>query len=260
MQRTWQWLLIGAVALASVACSKKQEVSPAPVPGETAKAGAKLAYEHQLSITLASDAIGPRMAEVRQACESSQFGACNVLRIDQSTRYGTLVLRVVPAGVEPLTHMASRDGTIASRQTQAEDLADAVDQTAREHQELEAYAQQMEQLAQRKDLSTTDMIALAHERAQIQVKREALDNLAAQQQRRLDTNKLTLVFSDTEHASRWGLTWIGWLDRLYEGVSDTLMMVAYGLPVLLLVFPLALLWRWGWRKATRRSRERSIGS
>lgn len=259
MRREMQWLLVAVMALAAAACSRKQEVAPSPVIGETARSGAKLAYEHRLNIGMAQDAIGPRMAEVRQACESAQFGACNVLAIEQGSSGGTLDLRVVPAGVEPLTRMASRDGHVAQRQTRAEDLADAVDDTARQRQELDAYAQQMDQLAQRKDLSATDVIALAHERAQIQVKRTQLDNLAAQQQRRLDTNRLTLIFSDTERGGGWGMAWNDWVDRLHEGVSDTLYVVAYGLPFLLLAFPLALLWRWIWRKATRRSRERKVG-
>jgi hypothetical protein len=32
-------------------------------------------------------------------------------------------------------------------------------------------------------------------------------------------------------------------------------LLGYGVPFLVLAFPLALFWRWGWRKATRKKVE-----
>ncbi len=226
------------------------------VPGETAKAGARLAYEHHLRIELQEEQIGPRMATVREACESARFGACNVLRIEQSEHSGTLKVRVAPSGVEPLSGMASQNGKLAWRQTQAEDLADAVNDNEKKRKQLEAYSTQVEQLSQRKDLSTSDLIALSHERAQIQVESENLQNVAAQQQRRLDTNLLQLDFTDDSRGRHLGVSLSDWTGQLYEGVRDALTALAYGVPFLLLAFPLALGWRWFWRRVTRKSRER----
>lgn len=249
-------VLLAALVVVAAGCSKKQEVAPLPVPGETASGGAKLAYEHHLRITLPEAEIPARMAAVRKACESAQFGACNVLRIEQGENSAMLTLRVVPSGVEPLTGMASKDGTVAWRQTRAEDLADAVNDNEQKLQQLEAYSAQMEQLAQRKDLATSDLIALGHERAQIQVQRESLQNTAAQQQRRLDTNLLQLDFADKSGGHRLGVSLGEWTDQLYDGIRDALSMLAYGIPFLLLAFPLALGWRWIWRRVTRKSRLR----
>jgi hypothetical protein len=262
MRMAKRWMLAAALLLAVAGCSRKQEVAPLPVVGETGKAGAKLAYEHHLRIALPQQQIAPRMAAVREACTSARFGACNVLSFDEGDEGDSLTLRVVPAGVEPLSSMASQNGKLASRRTQAEDLADAVDDNAQKLKQLEAYSAQVEQLAQRKDLSTADLIALAHERAQVQVDRENLQNVAAQQQRRIDTNVLTLEFTDASRGHPLGLSLSACIDQLYDGTSDALSMFAYGvpfLPLLLLAFPLALLWRWLWRKATRKSRERGAG-
>lgn len=251
-----RWVLVAALLLMAAGCSKKQEVGPLPVAGETSKAGAKLAYEHHLRIVLPEGQIASRMTAVREACESARFGACNVLRIDQSDHSGSLTVRVVPSGVEPLSGMASQNGKLAWRQTQAEDLADAVNDNEQKLQQLEAYSTQIEQLSQRKDLSTTDLIALSHERAQIQVERENFQNVAAQQQRRIDTNLLEMDFTDNDGGHHLGVSLSEWTDQLYDGIRDALSMLAYGVPFLLLVFPLALGWRWFWRRVTRKSRER----
>jgi hypothetical protein len=254
------WMLLAVLLLAVAGCSRKQEVTPQPVVGETGKAGAKLAYEHHLRIELKQAQIAPRMAAVREACESARFGACNLLSFDQTDDSGTLRLRVVPAGVEPLSGMASQNGKLASRQTQAEDLADAVDDNAQKLKQLEAYSVQIDQLAQRKDLSASDLISLSHERAQIQVQREDLQNVAAQQQRRLDTNVLQLEFTDASQGHRFSVSLSGCIDQLYDGINDALSMVAYGVPFLLLALPatflLAVVWRWLWRKVTRKSLQR----
>lgn len=249
-----RWMLLATLVLVACGCSKKQEAAPSPVAGETAKAGAKLAYEHHLRIQLQGKEIAPRIASVREACESARFGACNVLRIEQSEHDGTLIVRIVPSGVEPLSGIASQNGKLAWRETRAEDLADAVHDNAQKLKQLESYSTQIEQLAQHKDLATSDLIALSHERAQIQVERENLQNIAAQQQRRLDTNLLRLDFSDGVQGHRLGLSLNDWTDELHEGIDDALSMLAYGIPFLLLAFPLALGWRWFWRRVTRKSR------
>lgn len=259
MLRARHCMLLVTLALAATGCSKKQEVAPLPIAGETAKSGAKLAYQHHLSIALQNDQIAPRMATVREACESARFGACNLLSLNQSEHSGSLTLRVVPSGVEPLSRLASQNGKLAWRETKAEDLSDAVNDNAQKQKQLEAYAAQIEQLSQRKDLSTSDLIALGHERAQIQVERENLQGVAAQQQRRIDTNLLQLDFTDGANDRHRGFTLDNWTDQLLDGLSDAISMLAYGIPFLLLAFPLALGWRWFWRRVTRKSRGRDAG-
>ncbi|GLQ98138.1 DUF4349 domain-containing protein [Dyella mobilis] len=252
------WLVI--LILATAGCANKHAVAaPASfISGETGKAGAKLAYEHHLRIELPDAQIAPRVAAVREACESARFGACNVLSIEQSEHSGALTLRVVPAGVEPLATMAGQNGKLAWRQTHAEDLADAVQDNDQKLKQLDAYSAQMEQLSQRKDLSPSDLIALGHERAQIQVERENLQNVSAQQQRRIDTNLLELDFVEEGGGHHLGISLDSSIDQLYEGIRDALQMLAYGIPFLLLAFPLALGWRWVWRRITRKSRERDM--
>ena len=250
-------MLVATMVMLVAGCSNKQEMGPQGVDGEKAKAGAKLAYEHHLRIELPEGQMTQRMAAVRQACDSARFGACDVLRFEQSEHDGTLTVRVVPSGVEPLTGMASQNGKLAWRQTRAEDLADAVNDTEQKRKLLETYSTQVEQLAQRKDISTSDLIALGHERAKIQVEREELQNAAAQQQRRIDTNLLQMDFTDQTRSQRFGLSLGDWTDQLYEGVRAALSMLAYAIPFLPLLFVLALAWRWVWRKVTRKSRERS---
>src|SRR6185437_2476522 len=113
----WMVLLLLGVLQVLAGCSKKQEVSPAPISGEKSKAGAMLAYEHVLRIRLPGAEVAGRLASARQACEMARFGACNVLRIEQGERDAELAVRIVPEGVEPMAKLASQGGTVGFRQT-----------------------------------------------------------------------------------------------------------------------------------------------
>ena len=118
------------------ACSKKRAVSaPNDVQGQVANAGNSLACEHTLRIRIriAADAMYARLTEACLACEDARFGACSVLRIEEdagSYPSASLMLRIVPAGVEPLVNLAARDASVGSRETRADDLAQAVADSA----------------------------------------------------------------------------------------------------------------------------------
>ncbi len=89
--------------------------------------------------------------------------------------------------------------------------------------------------------------------------RDDLLGVAAGQQRRLDTNRLSIDFIDPGRHTGRSFSIGHWSDRFREGVDDALSVLAYGIPFLLLAFPLTLGWRWLWRRVTRRSGGRQGG-
>lgn len=217
-----------------------------------------LAYEHVLRINLPRADITKRLDEARAACDTARFGACNVLRIEQHSSSATLQVRIAPEGVEPLTALAAKGGSVGMRHTNAEDLADAVGDNRRQSDLLQQHAARLAELAARKDITVADLITLSREQAEVETRRQALEREAATQQRRLDTNRLELRFEDVAVASRGpfrgGLSAL--LDELAEGTADALRMLGYGLPFLILGFPLALAWRALWRRFSGRRKAR----
>ncbi|MGC5704056.1 DUF4349 domain-containing protein [Pseudomonas sp. NFXW11] len=243
-------------ALALSACSPSDHKgSGAALEGAQGQAGAQLAYEHELTLSLPNAEIGPRLAQTREACEKAQFGACNVLRLEQGKYRAQVVLRIVPQGVEPLVQQASAGAELGERITSAEDLADAVADVQRQQQRLKAQQQRLDELATRKDISVSDLIALSKEQAGIENDLQALAQVAAGQQRRLDTNRLTLNFIPSDgiqRESKLKRAFSNLLDNLADGTGEALEKGSYVLPFLILAFPLALLWVWLWRKFVRR--------
>src|SRR5262249_24495496 len=155
-----------ALAVAAAGCSgSKTSREPNPVPsGESAKAGAFLAYEHMVAIRYAEDVVAVREDSLRKACNTEQFGACSLISIgltSGSYAEGRVVRRVAPDAVEPLVKLAVDGGAITRRDTHAEDLADAVTQAQQSRELMQRQREKFEQLQQRRDAPVADQLALA---------------------------------------------------------------------------------------------------
>ncbi|WP_263138769.1 DUF4349 domain-containing protein [Pseudomonas sp. RIT-PI-AD] len=250
------------VALALAGCSEGDRQAPAsgaaPLQGERGAPEAFLAYEHRVAIRLPEALIEPRLAATRDACVTNRFGPCALLSVEQHGgryRAGSLSLRVVPEGVEGLVGLAAGEGVLESRSTRAQDLAQAVEDNQRQRERLERQRETLLGYQARRDLSVSDMLALARELADVETQLAGLEQTAAEQRRRLSTNLLTLDFSADAAADgrvqRIARAADGLLDNLADGAAQALGLLGYGIPFALLLFPLALLVRALWRRATR---------
>ncbi|HRQ65607.1 MAG TPA: DUF4349 domain-containing protein [Xanthomonadaceae bacterium] len=251
------WLL-PAIILAVVGCSDKRTMEPGiAVHGESAKPNAFLAYEHTVLIAYADDIVAARMAIVRDACVEERFGACSVLLFNVTAgerAHGALSVRAAPEAVEPLVALAGEGGRIGSRETRAEDLARAVADTSEQRQRLELNHGRLLEFQARSDLSVGDMLTIARELASVEAQLQQLARTAAEQQRRIESNLLTMRFSVDSRTSRIGRigdAFDGVLDSAADGVAEAVEWLAFGLPLLLVAFPVALLWRLLWWRFTR---------
>lgn len=256
-------LFVTTLALISSGCSGKKAPteSSAQMKGEVGKVGSLLAYEHTIDISTTEDLIESRVASIRTACVEAKFGACSLLESEvvsgKHSSNGRVVVRIAPEAVEPLTAMASEGGEIGSRSTRAEDLAVVVADTAREKEQLELLREKLAEFQVRKDLSVTDMLSLARELASIEAQLAQLVKTQSAQQRRLETNLLTISLSARRDTSSWFMvseSLSGSLDSLAEGTAEAISTIAFSLPFLFLAFPLALLWRYFWRRITAKGR------
>ena len=244
-------------------CAKQQRelaggaAAPAAPPSGQ---GNLLAYEHEVRIDLAADQIGPRITAVRTACQSAQYGDCALLAVSQEggrAPSGSIRVRVAPDGVDPLVQLAGQQGDVAARTTHAEDLAQQIADTGLAQARLQNEHARLLQLQQRHDLAVTDLLALSKRLAEIEAEAQQTQQQAAQQQRRVRTQLLTIEFRGTsgeqgrgeiaEAAAEFGQVFA-------SSVAFVIRAVAALVPVVVVLAIVGWLLRLAWRWRARRRR------
>ena len=235
------------------------EEAPAGLVGQAKAPGSFLAYSHQATVRMDGAGIAARVSAVRTACMEGRHGTCTVLGEEQSSGQwpgGQLQMRAEPKAIEPLVAMAAEGGELARRSTEAEDLADAVRDNGLRQQRLRTQHARLSEFLARKDIKAEDLIALSNQLAQIETELQASEQEAAQQQRRIRTNLLTLRFESsqvTAETSELGQALRDSLSVLDTSVAVLVTLVVATLPFLLLGLALA----WVIRALLRRRRRPS---
>ncbi len=248
---SWQRSAAGAgmlLVLALAGCSNREHAAAsAGTAGAVASPeGASLAYEHDVEIQLEASQIGERVKRVADACQASRFGDCAVLQVgQQGGEYpsGSIRVRIAPKGVEPLIGLAGEGGDVASRNTQAEDLAQQVADTAltkarlqKEHERLLAYQED-------KTIKIADLLVVTQRLSEIEAGLEQANKDAANQRRRIDTQLLTMRFQAP--AGQRSRSEIGEALRDFGATLTT--SVAFVIRAVAALLPVALVaWLAGW--------------
>ncbi|WP_132999271.1 DUF4349 domain-containing protein [Luteimonas arsenica] len=241
------------------ACSEKVATldmpAGAPPSREAAQAAADggiasyLAYEHTVGISLAAADMAARVGALQAACNDGRFGECAVLNVWQQGGDhpgGSIGVRIVPAGVEPMIALASGGAEIGSRSTRAEDLAVAVRDNTLAQERLRKELERLNGFQARRDLAVADMIALSERLAATEAQLEAAEREAAQHRRRIDTQLLTFNFSATRSQEAQGEVSRALRDFggiLASGTAWTIRAAAFLLPVLAVFAVLVLVIR-----------------
>jgi len=160
--------------------------------------GAMLAYEHDLNIKLEAAQIAPRVKKIADACQSARFGDCAVLQVQQQGGEhpsGLIRFRVAPKGVEPLIMLAGEGGEVASRNTQAEDLAQQVADTALTRARLENEHARLLAYQADRNIKMADLLEITRRLSEIEAGVEQANKDAANQRRRIDTQLVTVHFN-----------------------------------------------------------------
>lgn len=260
--------LLVLAMLAGVGCAK-QERTPGGAPPAMAAIkqgkGQFLAYTHEVRVELDGERIGPRLQGLAEACQKAQFGECTLLEMSEgdykphpdSLRHEARIrVRLAPDGVGPFIALAGRDGHVANRSTDAEDLAEQVADTQRTQDRLQREYEKLSVMQQRADVKVADLLTISQRMSEIESGLEAANREAAQQRRRIDTQLVTVQLEPP--SGETGRSEIGAAVRDFGGVFTTSVafviravaaLVPVGVVLWLLSWVGLMLWRRRRRKA-----------
>jgi hypothetical protein len=175
----------------------RSDAGAAEVQGMANHNGSQLAYAHDVRVRMPGEGIANAIAKVRDACNAQSFGPCDVLGEQMSAGdipNGELQMRAAPAAVAGLVKAAAEGGTIAQRSTQAEDLAAAVRDNGLRRKRLELQHEKLTEILAKGHGDMDQLVALTERLAELEAELGSAEQEAAQQQRRITTNLLSLHF------------------------------------------------------------------
>lgn len=228
-------------------------------------ASSTLAYEHTIYVEVEPSKILSSQQALIDNCASRKD--CTLLRASQQqdARYGRagLELRASATSVAEMMELAQAQGRLKHKNTQAEDLAFPLRDSARRLGMLRDYRQQLEALRKSKAQSVSDLIEITRELASVQSQIEDVSGTRAHMLQRVQTQRLEVVFEvagQDNAASGWSKlrqAVRNFGDNLLAGFAWGIEAIGWALPVLVLaVLGLAAV-RWMWlrwrrkRQATR---------
>lgn len=260
-------VLLVILLLTLAACAKKSVSEPggaarsAELPA-AASNEAGLAYEHEWLLEVPGSAIPSLLADAQAACVEQRHGPCLLISARQSSEGyepGSITVRIEPKAGTAWLKGLTDGGRVLSSKTTTTDLSQPISDTARNLELLRSHRDTLAGLYKRGDLVVADLITLSREIASASNEIEAAERSGAELRQRVETHLITVslrrpVSEIESESSNFGDSLDMLWDESLEGVLGAVVILAYLVPVLLLLFPLLLIARWIWRRTAPRAR------
>jgi hypothetical protein len=212
-----------------------------------------LAYQHVIQIDAEEDKV-PAIYEAGQAaCREAAADLCTVLESRITTgraASASLKFRAKPVGIQKVVTALSKQGSITSQSTSAEDLASPIQDAAKKLALLTDYRTRLEGLRGKASSDVDALIKVNRELAQVQSELEATTGQHAHLMQRVETEILS-VSIDTGRSQSFlrpiGVAISEFGGNLSRGFSIAITALAYLIPwalvLVLLIWSLRVLWR-----------------
>jgi hypothetical protein len=218
--------------------------------------GATLAYEHVVDIELSRALLLKRTEDIRAACREAPQSSCTLLdistRSDERIPSAAIRMRVAPGNVDRLVDLAAAGGSVASRRTHAEDLAEPIADTERQLSMLTTHRDRLSALMKDRALTVDQLVTVSREMSSVQTQLDQLGSTHANLRRRVDTDLLTLNLTLPSGEFRSEQTPVldavrAFGSEVREALAQVVGFIALLLPWLIILLPGVIAIRWFWR-------------
>ncbi|UTA48035.1 DUF4349 domain-containing protein [Simiduia sp. 21SJ11W-1] len=225
--------------------------APAPQAKEQSQ---YLAYEHSLTVSMAAASVPAAYEQLAAACREQPQALCTLLTANLHTgefSSAHLRMRVAPDRVADTLASARTLGEVTHQNTQVDDLQSAVVDNDKRIEMLLRYRDKLEQLEQTSAEEVESLIRIASELSRVQSDLEYAQGEKARLLQRIDFQVVNIHLQTQTYTGFWapiGHALGDFGEHLSEGIANTLIVVAYAIPGVIVLLVLLLLARVLWRK------------
>jgi hypothetical protein len=213
-----------------------------------------LEQKHTVTIDVPEQKIDPAFQAVVAACNTDRKLQCTLLDSELTKAENTaasISARLIPSGVDTFIALAASHGTIESKSTHTNDLAKPIVDAEQRLKMLEGYMQDLLRLQQQSRGDVDALIKVSAEIAETQSQLESLKGEHAHLLQRVDFQIVNLHFFSNRTQSLATPIQRAFRDfgrDLTDGIAQAITGLAYLVPWLLILVPLAFLFRYLWRR------------
>lgn len=225
------------------------------LPPEAADASRQyLEQKHTVTIDVPEKQIDPAFQAVIAACNTDRALQCTLLDSELTKAENTaasISARLIPSGVDSFITLAASHGTIESKSTHTNDLAKPIVDAEQRLKMLKGYMEDLLRLQQQSKGDVDALIKVASEIAESQSQLESLKGEHAHLLQRIDYQIVNLHFFSNRTQSLATPIQRAFRDfgrDLTDGIAQAITGLAYLVPWLLILVPLAFLFRYLWRR------------
>lgn len=217
---------------------------------------ATLATTRHVDMEVAPEAVAPLFTSTQAACAADAANACVVMasRLDTGDRaHAELTLRAAPAGIARLLARLHTGSGLVAESARSSELAAPIVDTERQIAMAREYRESLLALRARGGNDIKSLMSINEELARVQSQLESANGERAHLQQRVDTETLTVAIAST--GAREAHPWRSISDALHEfgahladAAGGAITFVAYAIPWVVVLLPLAWALRWLWRR------------
>lgn len=219
--------------------------------------GANLAIEYKLVFETDSASVESAFHGMAEACAAVASNGCSVVSSRLSDRFrasSEVTLRAVPESVDGLVAAARSFGRLVEQSTNTSDLTEAVRDIGSRIAMLKDQRRRLLELQASALGDVESLIKIAEQLANVQTELEKAEADSANTALQIERNILSMQFQSDE-VPAFGPVIDALRDfggNLLRGLASAIRGLAFVLPwFLLVVLPLGLIVRWGWRHLKR---------
>ena len=244
-------------------CSKPADRmgAAAPVAAQAGHAASDnrrgtLATTRRVDMEVPPEAVSPLFTSTQEACEADAANACVVMASQLSTGPAThadLTLRAAPAGIARILARLHAATGFVGESASSEDLAAPIVDSERQIAMARDYRDSLLALRAKGGNDIKTLMSVNEEIARVQSELETATGDRAHLQQRIDTETLTIAIqSKGERAvAFWqpvGEASHEFGTHLSEATAAVITFLAYVVPWIVVLLPLAWIARWLWRR------------
>lgn len=254
----WRYLLILMIVMGSASCSAEKKKVALETTGDSAMRSRQetkyLAYEHSVTVDVKEESLSQAYKSTLDACSNNKENECTIL--DSSISAGTypfasIRLRIKPEGVNGIISVASSKGTLIQQSTHVEDLAKPVLDNAQRLKMLESHRDNLLALQEKAKDDVDSLIKISSELSRVFSDIEQAKGQEAFLSQRINMEVVNIYYQVRLNRSFWkpiSNSLSDFSNNLADGISGTIITVAYLLPGAILFVVIFSAVRFVWKR------------